>query len=247
MPASIDLDKREHASKGKSSMELQDNEKVAVNRVSVEGKMLLPILLQNGSHLVDADKTDSKVVYEEECDRGSQKISDFKGRLKLLRVNDQVRELQTTLRDRETSRSDFIFYADRLIRLVVEEGLNQLPFDECCVTTPTGASYKGLKFRRGICGVSIVRSGEAMEKGLRECCRSIRIGKVLIKVEEETNKPTVCYARFPPDIHQRRVFLMYPLLSVAMVLEKYRQLILLTTEVYEDVPTQFGRKYFGTD
>ena len=24
------------------------------------------------------------------------------------------------------------------IRLVVEEGLNQLPFDECCVKTPTG-------------------------------------------------------------------------------------------------------------
>ena len=34
-------------------------------------------------------------------------------------------------------------------------------------------------------------TGEAMEKGLRECCRSIRIGKVLIKVEEETSKPTV--------------------------------------------------------
>ena len=34
-------------------------------------------------------------------------------------------------------------------------------------------------------------AGEAMEKGLRECCRSIRIGKVLIKVDEESNKPKV--------------------------------------------------------
>ena len=33
--------------------------------------------------------------------------------------------------------------------------------------------------------------GEAMEKGLRECCRSIRIGKLLIRSEEETSKPTV--------------------------------------------------------
>ena len=40
--------------------------------------------------------------------------------------------------------------------------------------------------------VLLLLTGEAMEKGLRECCRSIRIGKVLIKVEEETNKPTVC-------------------------------------------------------
>ena len=30
-----------------------------------------------------------------------------------------------------------------------------------------------------------------MEKGLRDCCRSIRIGKILIKVNEETKMPTV--------------------------------------------------------
>ena len=33
--------------------------------------------------------------------------------------------------------------------------------------------------------------GEAMEKGLRDCCRSIRIGKILIKVHEETKQPMV--------------------------------------------------------
>lgn len=50
------------------------------------------------------------------------------------------------------------------IRLVVEEGLNQLPFKECKITTPTGAQYQGCRFEKGNCGVSIVRSGEAMEK-----------------------------------------------------------------------------------
>ncbi|XP_026704574.1 uracil phosphoribosyltransferase homolog [Athene cunicularia] len=39
---------------------------------------------------------------------------------------------------RKSSRGDFVFSADRLIRLVVEEGLNQLPYTECTVTTPTG-------------------------------------------------------------------------------------------------------------
>lgn len=50
------------------------------------------------------------------------------------------------------------------IRLVIEESLNQLPFSKCTVTTPTGAKYKGLKYQKGNCGVSIVRSGEAMEQ-----------------------------------------------------------------------------------
>lgn len=140
-------------------------------------------------------------------------LQEFGPQLKIIKINEQVRELQTIIRDRETERGDFVFYADRLIRLVVEEGLNQLPYESCSVKTPTGAMYEGLAFQRGNCGVSIMRSGEAMEKGLRDCCRSIRIGKILIKVNEETKTPMVYYAKFPPGMEQRRVLLMYPLLN----------------------------------
>lgn len=261
----------------------KDSKLLAVNNGQIK-KSTLHVLPVEAIVLVEKYGGDNNLNGSGNCEMLNETLSnllqEFKERLRLLRSNDQVRELQTTLRDRETSRSDFIFYADRLIRLVVEEGLNQLPFDECSVTTPTGAKYDGLKFRRGICGVSIVRSGEAMEKGLRECCRSIRIGKVLIKSNEETNKPIVCYARFPPDIDQRRVFLMYPLLNsgetvsaavdvlldsgveekniilltlfatfhgVANILGRFKSLLLLTTEIYEEVPSQFGRRYFGTD
>lgn len=55
--------------------------------------------------------------------------------------------------------------------------------------------------------------GEAMEQGLRDCCRSIRIGKILIQSDEETQKAKVYYAKFPPDIYRRKVLLMYPILS----------------------------------
>ena len=48
--------------------------------------------------------------------------------------------------------------------------------------TPNGEMYQGLAFQKGSCGVSVIRSGEAMEQGLRDCCRSIRIGKILIQV-----------------------------------------------------------------
>uniref|UniRef100_A0A3B5Q4L9 Uracil phosphoribosyltransferase homolog n=1 Tax=Xiphophorus maculatus TaxID=8083 RepID=A0A3B5Q4L9_XIPMA len=146
--------------------------------------------------------------------------------LKLLPLNDQIRELQTIIRDKTTSRGDFVFCADRLIRLVVEEGLNQLPFSECTVTTPTGYKYEGVKFERGNCGVSIMRSGEAMEQGLRDCCRSIRIGKILIQSDEETQKAKVYYAKFPPDVYRRKVLLMYPILSTGnTVIEAVRVLI----------------------
>lgn len=137
----------------------------------------------------------------------------FGENLKVLDRNPQVAELLTILRDKNTSRSDFKFYADRLIRLVIEESLNQLPYSDCCVETPTGAVYEGLKYRSGNCGVSIIRSGEAMEQGLRDCCRSIRIGKILIESDVETHVARVVYARFPDDIARRHVLLMYPIMS----------------------------------
>lgn len=114
---------------------------------------------------------------------------------------------------RNTPRSDFKFYADRLIRIVIEESLNQLPYSECEVVTPTGHTYEGLKYRSGNCGVSIIRSGESMEQGLRDCCRSIRIGKILVESDADTHKARVVYARFPDDIARRQVLLMYPIMA----------------------------------
>jgi uracil phosphoribosyltransferase len=98
--------------------------------------------------------------------------------------------------------------------LLVEEGLNELPYTSLKVITPAGCEYEGVNYKKGICGVSIMRSGEAMEKGLRECCRSIRIGKILIQpADEDARKNSVVYAKFPNDICQRKILLMYPIMS----------------------------------
>nr|XP_027234615.1 uracil phosphoribosyltransferase homolog isoform X2 [Penaeus vannamei] len=145
--------------------------------------------------------------------QNSQPTECFGPFFRLIPSSGQVKELQTIIRDKNTSRSDFKFYADRLIRLVVEEGLNQLPYSDCTITTPTGCQYKGLQFVKGNCGVSIVRSGEAMEQGLRSCCRSIRLGKILVESDLDTHEAKVVYAKFPEDISQRKVLLMYPIMS----------------------------------
>lgn len=61
--------------------------------------------------------------------------------------------------------------------------------------------------------MSILRAGEAMESGLRECCRSVRIGKILIQRDEETAKPKLFYAKLPEDIAERWVLLLDPMLA----------------------------------
>lgn len=134
-------------------------------------------------------------------------------RVTVLTPTRELKALLTIIRDRETPRADWVFYADRLIRLLVEEGLNHLPFVSKTVVTPTGNSYEGLTFQGKICGVSIMRAGEAMEQGLRDCCRSVRIGKILIQRNEETAEAQLFYAKLPRDIGERYVLLLDPMLA----------------------------------
>ncbi|QPG75767.1 Uracil phosphoribosyltransferase, synthesizes UMP from uracil [Brettanomyces nanus] len=130
-----------------------------------------------------------------------------------LRLSNQLRCLYTIIRDEKTSRADFVFYSDRIIRLLVEEGLNQLPVKSKTILTPTGSTYHGFEFEGKICGVSIIRAGESMEQGLRACCRSVRLGKILIQRDEETALPKLFYVKLPTDISKRYVLLLDPLLA----------------------------------
>ncbi|KAJ2162569.1 Uracil phosphoribosyltransferase, synthesizes UMP from uracil [Coemansia sp. RSA 552] len=134
-------------------------------------------------------------------------------RLHLLPQTHQLKGLMTIIRDAKTQRGDFVFYSDRVIRLLVEEGLNYLPVVEKRVTTPMGVEFDGVAFEGRICGVSIMRAGESMEQGLRDVCTSVRIGKVLIQRDEETAQPKLYYSKLPKDIADRWVLLLDPMLA----------------------------------
>ncbi|CDR37616.1 CYFA0S01e13388g1_1 [Cyberlindnera fabianii] len=131
----------------------------------------------------------------------------------VLPQTNQLRGLYSIIRSKNTHRSDFVFYSDRIIRLLVERGLDQLPVEPLAVETPLNVQYDGCKFLGKICGVSIVRAGESMEQGLRDCCRSVRIGKILIQRDEETALPKLFYEKLPEDIAERNVFLLDPMLA----------------------------------
>lgn len=64
-----------------------------------------------------------------------------------LPVNNVVRALVTRLLDAATERDDFISFADRLIHLVLEAALAQLPHNARTVVTPTSTAFVGTQFR----------------------------------------------------------------------------------------------------
>ena len=131
----------------------------------------------------------------------------------VMRETNQTLGLQTIIRNKNCSRDDFIFYSNRLIRLLLEEALSFLPYNTIVVTTNTDSEYIGSQWACKVCGVSIIRAGESMENGLSSICKDIRIGKILIQRDESTAEPKLYYTKFPFDIAERYVILMDPMLA----------------------------------
>jgi uridine kinase len=63
----------------------------------------------------------------------------------------QRRVMHTLIRDAGAARDDFVFYAERLCRLLLEEALGLLPFAPCTITTPNGATVAGLRQAHDVC------------------------------------------------------------------------------------------------
>uniref|UniRef100_A0A674MSJ7 Uridine-cytidine kinase n=1 Tax=Takifugu rubripes TaxID=31033 RepID=A0A674MSJ7_TAKRU len=129
--------------------------------------------------------------------------------LSVLESTPQVRGMHTIIRNKETSRDEFIFYSKRLMRLLIERALSFLPSQVHVVQTPQGEDYEGRAFHgKRITGVSILRAGETMEPALRAVCKDVRIGKILIQTNQDTGEPELHYLRLPKDISEDHVILM---------------------------------------
>jgi uracil phosphoribosyltransferase len=127
----------------------------------------------------------------------------FSKKLKIFRIFNkfpnfppQIKGLHTFIRNANTSRDEFIFYSNRLIRLVIEYALSLFPFKDVAIDTPQGITYSGKRMASNrICGVSILRAGETMEQAVSEVCKNIRIGKILIQTNQMTGEPEVSLRR----------------------------------------------------
>ena len=87
----------------------------------------------------------------------------------------QLEALYTIIRDKNTSRGDFLFYSDRIIRLLVEEGLNHLPVVPKTVETPTvsariAAGCAGAQGRRA--RYTRASASRARSAACRSCARA---------------------------------------------------------------------------
>ena len=108
----------------------------------------------------------------------------------------------------------FVTISNRLTRLLIEEALCLLPATPVTVETPCGP-YDGVKLpaEDRICAVSILRAADCMLGEVRTMMPSVAVGKILIQRDEATALPHLMYSKLPPDVKDRPVLLLDPMLA----------------------------------
>ncbi|PFH53005.1 hypothetical protein AMATHDRAFT_1730 [Amanita thiersii Skay4041] len=118
----------------------------------------------------------------------------------------QVQGIFTILRSKGTLRQDFVFFVDRLATLLVEHSLQHLPYAPHKVVTPVGVDVKGLKLdAKYVCGVAILRSGGALERGFRRAINDVPVGSLLIQSDSQTAEPLCLHVQLPKCIRFRHM------------------------------------------
>ncbi|KAK0426332.1 hypothetical protein QR680_009651 [Steinernema hermaphroditum] len=152
----------------------------------------------------------------------------------VLPSSDHIKELHTVLRDKNTDRSEFVFCADRLMRLVIEEGLNQLPFSAVQITTPTGCDlYLPQRGGHGACTTYVLPFNSVFLSPFFVVTTVhffYRIGKILLGEENQ-----VLYSKFMTDIARRRVLLLYPILSTGLTVCKAANVLIQNGVAEENI------------
>lgn len=116
----------------------------------------------------------------------------------------QLKGVLTMLRDKDTGRGDFIFQTDRLATIVIEKAMELIPFKPVSVETPVGVVAEGKVIAAPcVCGVSILRSGGPLEKGLQRVIRDVRLGCLLIQSDPVSGEPLLLYSTLPSCVRER--------------------------------------------
>jgi uridine kinase len=109
----------------------------------------------------------------------------------------QVVGMHTIIRNADVSREDFVFYSERLMRVLMEHANSFLPYSTDVVRRE-GALFRAAKrLSKPVVGVSVLTSGLCMESTFRSVHMSANVGKILIQTNPRSEEPELHYCKLP--------------------------------------------------
>ncbi len=117
------------------------------------------------------------------------------------------------IRDKHTGTKEFRQIANEIAGLMVYEITRDLPLEDVEIETPMGKTVQKTLAGKKLAVVPILRAGLGMVDGVLEMIPAAKVGHIGMYRDEETLLPHEYFVKMPPDIDQRDLIIVDPMLA----------------------------------
>ena len=117
------------------------------------------------------------------------------------------------LRNKETGVKEFRELVGEIAQLMCYEATRNLPTKEVEIETPIGPAKVNCLAGKKLAIVPILRAGLGMVDAMIDLIPSAKVGHIGLYRDPETHLPVEYYCKMPPDISERQVFVVDPMLA----------------------------------
>ncbi len=117
------------------------------------------------------------------------------------------------LRDERTSVKEFRELISEIAMLMCYEATRDLPVEEVDVKTPVAVAKCHRIAGKKLAVVPILRAGLGMVDGMVSMMPNVKVGHVGLYRDPQTLEPVKYYFKMPPDIQERDVIVVDPMLA----------------------------------
>jgi uracil phosphoribosyltransferase len=117
------------------------------------------------------------------------------------------------LRDERTGTQEFRKVVSELATLMTYEATRNMPTEEVEIKTPVGMAKCQVLSGKKVAIVPILRAGLGMVDGILTLLPSAKVGHIGLYRDPKTLKPVEYFCKMPPDIAERDILLVDPMLA----------------------------------
>lgn len=124
-----------------------------------------------------------------------------------------IQHKTTLLRQKDTPNKEFRETVEEITMLMCYEALRDLPLMDIEIETPIKKTTQKVLKGKKLAVVPILRAGLGMVNGLLSLVPSAKVGHIGMYRDEETLQPHEYYCKLPPDIEERLIVVVDPMLA----------------------------------
>jgi len=124
-----------------------------------------------------------------------------------------VQHKLTYLREKTTGAKEFRELVQEIAQLITYEATRDLTLEETTVETPVGMAKTKVLAGKKLAIVPILRAGLGMVDGMLGLIPAAKVGHIGLYRDPNTLNPVDYYSKLPPDIDERDVFIVDPMLA----------------------------------